>query len=86
MHEAAHGKLNNYMDRSNFPTDHKYFDESRKGDLGFFKSETGEKRIAGIIALQPKCYCLKLEGNSVKHAAKGVPRFQQETLSYENYD
>ena len=50
------------------------------------KSETAEKRIAGVIALQPKCYCLKLEGDSTKLAAKGIPRFQQETLSYEKYD
>ena len=38
MHEAAHGELSNYMDRSNFPTDHKYFDKSCKGELGFLKS------------------------------------------------
>ena len=38
------------------------------------------------VLLQPKCYCLKLEGDSVKRAAKGVPRFQQKTLSYEKYN
>ena len=27
-----------------------------------------------------------MEGDSTKLAAKGVPRFQQETLSYEKYD
>ena len=50
------------------------------------KSETAEKRIAGVIALQPKCYCIKLEDDSTKLAAKGIPRFQQETLSYEKYE
>ena len=29
---------------------------------------------------------MKLEGDSTKLAAKGIPRFQQETLSYEKYD
>ena len=50
--------------------------------MGLLKFEKGEKRIAGLIALQPKCYGLKLEDDSVKRAAKGVPRFHQETLSY----
>ena len=82
MYEAAHGQLRHYMDRSNFPVDHEYFDDSRKGELGFLKSETGEKRIAGVIALQPKCYCLKLEGDSTKLAAKGIPRFQQKNFKF----
>ena len=43
MHEAIHGELSKYMDRSNFPKDHKYFDDSRKGELGYLKSETAEK-------------------------------------------
>ena len=50
------------------------------------KSETAEKCIAGVIALQPKFYCIKLEDDSTKLAAKGIPRFQQETLSYEKYE
>ena len=70
MEQAVIGPLSHYMDRSNFPKDHPDFDESRKGELGFLKSETAEKRIAGVIALQPKCYCLKLEGDSTKLAAK----------------
>ena len=70
MEQADHGKLSTYMDRSGFPTDHEYFDDSRKGELGFLKSVTAEKRIAGVITLQPKCYCLKLEGNLTKLAAK----------------
>ena len=54
--------------------------------MGLLKSETAEKRIAGVIALQPKCYCLKLEGDSTKLAAKGVPNHHQRLLRYENYD
>ena len=86
MYEAAHGELRHYMDRSNFPKDHEYFNNDCKGELGLLKSETAEKRIAGVIALQPKCYCLKLEGDSTKLAAKGVPNQHQRLLRYENYD
>ena len=32
MYEAAPGELSHYMDRSNFPKDHKYFDNSRRGE------------------------------------------------------
>ena len=74
MKEAGKAALSHYMDRSNFDKGHKYFDKKRKGELGLLKSETGDKRIAGVIALQPKCYCLRLEDVSVKRAAKGVSK------------
>ena len=35
MEQAAGGSFSVYMDRSNFPMDHKYFDENFKGKLGF---------------------------------------------------
>ena len=61
------------MDRSNFSIGRNYFDGKRRGEFGLLESETGDKIIAGFIALQPKC--LKLEADSFKLTAKEVPRF-----------
>ena len=86
MEQAALGRLSHHMNGFNFDKDHRYFKDDRKGELDMLKSEMWERRCVGVITLQPKCYCLKLEDDSVKRAAKGVARFHQETICYEKYN
>ena len=69
--------LRKYIDFSNFPKEHKMYDDSREGELGCLKLETGEKMIVELVALGPKLYSVLLLDNSTKQTAKGIPKRNQ---------
>jgi len=60
-------KIKNYMDFSNYPTNHKLFTNKNKAKLGFFKDELGGKlSVSEFVGLRAKCYSLKMEEKKTK--------------------
>ena len=77
--------LSDYIDTSNFSKQNESYSDKNKGKLGFFKSETADKRISEVIALAPKSYSIKLDDGGVKSTAKGVSRYHKTNLTHEIY-
>jgi hypothetical protein len=84
--------LKPFMDFSNYPTDHKSFDNKNKAQLGFFKDELGGKSICKeFIGLRAKCYSMKirnLKTNKIseKKTCKGLGRIAIENrLTFKHY-
>ena len=48
---------------SDYPKEHKCYDENNKKVLGKFKDELKSKTITGFIALRPKCYAYSVYGD-----------------------
>ena len=84
-HEMKNGRLKHLMDLSNFPQEHDLYDDSRKGQLGLLKSETGCLAIKEAICLAPKAYSILLEDSSTKNTAKGVNYNQKTQLRHDTY-
>ena len=61
------------------------YDDSREGELGCLKLETGEKMIVELVALGPKLYSVLLLDNSTKQTAKGIPKRNQRDISHGDY-
>jgi hypothetical protein len=84
--------VNQWMDFSNYPTDHTKFNNNNKAKLGFFKDELcGNQICKGFIGLRPKCYALKLKSkdtltSSEKKVCKGLGRVAiKNRLRYSEY-
>jgi hypothetical protein len=70
-------EFKDYMDFSDYPTEHKKYDNTNKKKLGMFKDDVNGKIITEFIALQPKTYSFKVEDSrkADEHKkAKGVPK------------
>jgi hypothetical protein len=79
-------ELNKHMDFSDYPKDHKSYNNSNKKVLGKFKDEENGKLISEFIALKPKMYAIKTEGSETFIKAKGVPKRKAKTdLTFEKY-
>lgn len=81
-----------HMDYSNYPTDHKLYDVSRKQKLTFFKDEfCGTKKCTEFIGLRAKCYCFNIQDKitneiSTKKTCKGLGRVAiNNRLKFEQY-
>ena len=74
-----------YIDFSNFAPSHPLYDNSRKGELGLLKSETGEMLISELIALKPKLYSLLVSNNSTIHRSKGIQKCFHDQLTHDEY-
>ena len=66
-------ELNKHMDFSDYSEDHICYNTSNKKVLGKFKDEENGKTISEVIALKPKMYAIKTEGQTHKKA-KGIPK------------
>ena len=67
-------KFGYLMDFSNFPKDHRCFDESHKKEIGFLKLENAEKSISQFVGLKSKLYSMLFNDNTQKRTAKGLNR------------
>ena len=84
--EEMLSKLEPLMDFSNYPTDSKYFNASRKSELGYVKDESGGVPIKEVISLRSKCYHIThRESELVKATAKGVNKNAQKNLTRADY-
>ena len=73
---------------SDYPKEHKCYDDNNKKVLGKFKDELKSKIITGFIALRPKCYAYSVYGDDKKYKkckgiAKGTVRRQ---MKYEEFE
>ena len=76
------------IDFSDYPKEHKCYDENNKKVLGKFKDELKSKIITGFISLRPKCYAYSVFGDEkeykkCKGIAKGTVRRQ---MKYEEFE
>ena len=83
--ELGKKPLMDYMDTSNFPSDHKLFSNANKGKLGLLKSETADLAIKEAYCLAPKTYSVLLNDDNTKNTAKGVNRSEKNKLKHETY-
>jgi len=85
-------KIKNFMDFSNYPTDHKLFSNENKAKLGFFKDElAGKLSISEFVGLRAKCYSIKMnekQNNShiEKKVCKGLGKIAiEKRLKFKHY-
>jgi hypothetical protein len=85
-------KIKDYMDFSNYPTDHVLFSTENKAKLGFFKDELGGKlSVSEFVGLRAKCYSLKMNEktnnkNIEKKVCKGLGRIAiEKRLKFNHY-
>ena len=76
------------LDFSDYPKEHKCYDDNNKKVLNKFKDELKSKIITGFIALRPKCYAYSVYGDDKKYKkckgiAKGTVRRQ---MKYEEFE
>ena len=80
-----HKKIQHILDASNFDPSHKLYDESRKSALGFFKSETGSKKILKFVGLRSKVYTFKTE-NEITKKCKGISKNYRKQIPFSSYE
>ena len=81
-------EINEYMDFSDYPTEHPNHDKSNKKVLGKFRDEMNGKIVTHFIGLKPKAYCYKVYGDEKEHKkSKGVVKHKVgNQLSYKTYE
>ena len=84
-HELQEGPLSEVLDLSNFPPNHRLYDETKKGKLGYLKIETGAKLIQEAVFLRPKLYSLLLEDDTQMSGAKGIARREKDKLAHDQF-
>ena len=84
-HELQEGPLSEVLDLSNFPPNHRLYDESKKGKLGYLKIETGAKLIQEAVFLRPKLYSLLLEDDSQMSGAKGIAKREKDKVTHDQF-
>ena len=67
-------KLESILDSSNFSPSHPLFRTDRKSQLGYFKSEVGDKKIEKFVGLRSKCYAFQTETGEVDLKCKGLSK------------
>ena len=90
--DVYENKLSSFMDYSNYSTDHKLYNNTKKAQLGYFKDEiSSDKYIAEFVGLRSKCYALKLQDRingdeSFKKTCKGLGKCSiRNRLKFEEY-
>ena len=83
--ELKSGTMAKFLDISNFPLPHPCYSETRKGQLGLLKSETGSTLIKEAIILKPKMYSLLLEDDKQVSRGKGIPSHHQKKMIHQEY-
>lgn len=73
------------FDRSNFPKNHRLYDDSRRRKPGLLKNNYGGEILMECCALKPKMYAVKLSENGQEAKAKGVSRTIIKSLTIDHY-
>lgn len=77
--------IKGWFDHSNLdPSDPLFSLENRK-KCGFWKSETGSKKILKFVGVKPKLYSFLFEDQSCKNKAKGVLKRARDLIKFQNY-
>lgn len=79
-------KLEPILDSSNFSSSHPLFRKDRKSQLGYFKSEVGDKEIAKFVGLRSKCYAFQTEVNEVELKCKGLSKNFKKQIGIEHFE
>ncbi|XP_066955706.1 uncharacterized protein [Macrobrachium rosenbergii] len=74
LNEYQRYPFKDYLDFSNFDSEHPCYSTQNKGQLGLLKSEVGEMIIEEIIALKPKAYSVLINQESMIRRSKGVQK------------
>jgi len=81
-----------FLDYSDYPADHKYYDPTNKLKLGKFKCETKGASIIEIVALRPKMYSVLMRKDTdpasqivEKQRIKGISRATARDLRHQQY-
>lgn len=84
--KEPHSKIKHILDTSNFDTDHPLYSIANKSKLGFFKSETGSKKIARFIGLRSKCYAFEVENAKAQTKCKGIVKSFRRKIPISAYE
>ena len=78
--------IEDVMDFSNYPSNHRLHSKEVAGHLGYLKDEMeGRAKILGAVALKAKCYSIRTDvGEDVKKC-KGIPKVATKKLRYNDY-
>ena len=77
-------ELADHFDLSNYPKDHRLYNEANKMVTLKFKDELAGVPIQEFIGLKPKMYSI-LAGGKQKASAKGVSRYAQRKMTHDVY-
>lgn len=80
-----HKKIEHILDSSNFDADHPLYKTHRKSALGFFKSETGNKKISKFVGLRSKVYAFTTEDKTHKKC-KGIAKNYRKQIPLSAYE
>ncbi len=77
--------IQDLMDFSNFPKNHKLYTTQFKNALGRIKSELGCNKMIRIVALRSKTYAIEVENQNMIRRAKGVSYSYQNNIPFQAY-
>ena len=80
--------LKEYLDLSNYPSDHPLYDDTNKAVLNKFKDECSGSVIKEFIGLRSKCYSILIDENGhckQKNTAAGVKKSIKKSIHHEHY-
>lgn len=78
-------KLSGYIDASNYPTNHPFYDGKNKNSLSYVKHELAGDRMLKFIGLKSKTYAFITEQSSVQSRAKGVKECYKKKIPFSKY-
>jgi len=82
--EQALQKLDDIMDFSNYPKDHKLFNNSVKNCTGYLKNEIPDDEITEVVGVRSKCYAIKTK-KTMSSRCKGVKETAKKTIPFEAF-
>ncbi len=85
-HSDVLNSLRDYVDFSNYPSNHPLHSNVNKAKLGCFKDECAGEEIEEMILLKPKMYSIKIKdsSNEIKRA-KGISKSIIRNIRHETY-
>ena len=82
-------KIKEIIDFSNYPPDHKYYDEKNKNKLGFWKDELQGKKMTEFCGLRSKTYAFRIKKSKNHHElqskCKGITKAYKKKIRFEDY-
>jgi hypothetical protein len=83
--EEMHSRISQIMDYSNYPSEHKLFNEAKKAIPGYFKDENSGNVLKEVVGLKAKCYALEIENSGTSIVCKGVGKVGRNSLTLDLY-
>ena len=78
-------KLDNIIDYSSYPLDHKKFSKTNKNKLDYWKDELKSKQLTHFAGIRSKTYSFLIDDKILKSKAKGVTKSYKKNLVFANY-